>query len=122
MDDAGLKTEEQGAANMKPATGVPPRKQRRRTVFSRYHFRPYRDWRIVLLVMVVVLGSTIYFGYDLFSKVRAGEAFTIQQTKVRPVAGIDTKKLQEEVDYYRARARAYATYKNTPPAIVDPSL
>jgi D-alanyl-lipoteichoic acid acyltransferase DltB (MBOAT superfamily) len=122
MDDAGLKTEEQGAVDRKPTAGVASKRQRRRTVFSRYHFRPYRDWRIILFVMVIILGGTIYFGYDLFSKVRAGDAFTIQQTKVRSIADIDTKKLQEEVDYYRARARAYAQYKDIPPAIVDPSL
>ena len=53
---------------------------------------------------------------------RAGDAFTIQQTKVRPAVGIDTKKLQEEVDYYRARARLYGSFKSAPPAVDDPSI
>lgn len=124
MDDAGLKTEEQGSAttSSKQATGGAQKKAGRRTVFSRYHFRPYRDWRIVLFITLFVLAGTIYYGYDLFLKVRAGDAFTIQQTKSRPAVGIDTKKLQEEVDYYRARARSYGSYKSAPPDVVDPSI
>jgi cytochrome c-type biogenesis protein CcmH/NrfG len=123
MDDAGLKTEEQGsvAASAKPAAAA-PKKHHHRTVFSRYHFRPYRDWRVVLVVTALILAGTIYYGYDLFSKVRAGDAFTIQQTKTRPAVGIDTKKIQEEVDYYRARARSYGSYKNAAPVVVDPSI
>ncbi len=123
MDDAGLKTEERGsvAASAKPAAAA-PKKHHHRTVFSRYHFRPYRDWRVVLVVTALILAGTIYYGYDLFSKVRAGDAFTIQQTKTRPAVGIDTKKIQEEVDYYRARARLYGSYKNAAPVVVDPSI
>lgn len=126
MDKDTLKNEMQsqieGAKTPAPASAPAKKSSRRRTSFSRYHFRPYRDWRIILIVTAVILAGTVYYGYDLYSKVKAGDAFTVQQTKARPLVGIDTEKLQQEVEYYRARTRLFGTFKDAAPTVADPSL
>ena len=100
-------------------------------IFARIHsksltqrsiIQPARDWKLILLIFVVLNGGIIFFSVYLFLQINKGEIFLVESESSATVSAIDQQLLNETLLFFSEKAGRYEDIKDQKPNLPDPSL
>lgn len=84
-------------------------------------YRPYRDWKIIATVFVVLAVIAAALGTYLFLGVQKGEVFGSDRVIEKPKEVIDKGHLKEVIDSFDQRKIEREKLNSSRPSLVDPS-
>jgi len=81
---------------------------------------PFRDWKIMIVVFVLINIATISLGARTFYEVEYGEIAQVEDS-FDSIVTIDRSTLDDVLDYYEAREESFGIMKTSRVTTVDPS-
>ena len=78
-------------------------------------------WEFALLVLLIMILLSSFFGYYLFSQINQEPVLSIDSTNVK-ASILDKNKLEKILNYFSDRQKKSIEILNSPLPVVDPSL
>ena len=89
---------------------------------ARNLMQPTRDWKIILLVFILLNAAIVIFSTYLFLQINKGEIFLVEPTQSSIIDTVDRDLLSETIFLFEEKSRQFEKLKKNKPTLVDPSL
>lgn len=83
---------------------------------------PEADWKIILILTMILAVLVIVLSAFMFIKINRGEIFVVKRSIEQEEKVLDTSLLRETVLYYQNKALEFEKIKNSVTPATDPSL
>lgn len=82
----------------------------------------YREWALLLLVALMLLGGVAAWSYYLYSGISRGDLFVGTEVLSDHTADVDRIKLEATLSHFTEKQTRYENLKGAPPTVTDPML
>ena len=87
-----------------------------------FEITPYRDWLILIIIMVVMGIVLIVVAANLFVVIDRSEITEFEKTERELFKSVNEEDLRYALDHFTEKQRILEGLLNNPPRVIDPSL
>jgi len=89
---------------------------------TEFEITPYRDWPVLVVVMVIIGSVFIGMAVYLFFLINSNEITVIKDAEVGLSGSVNEGKLDTVLQIFKARDEEFERLLQVPPRVIDPSL
>ena len=97
-------------------------KKNLKSILAQIGKNPQVDWGLSTFIFLILSVAVIIFGIYMFSRVRKGDIFTVNEDRITNLKRINIDELNNTVFDYKKREEQFNNIKNSPINITDPAL
>lgn len=96
--------------------------QNRRGVYESEEINPRRDWKVAIVIFVLISFAAVIFDTYVYWRINKGGFFVSSNKETVPIESIDRSELAKVIKFYEAKEKLFEEVKNKKPDIIDPSI